>query len=134
MRDLSDKAPPTYRLAVGQWDAPQEEVQPGFLSILDPNPAKIMRPPDGSTTGRRTTLANWLTSPENPLTARVMGNRMWFHDFGQGLVATPSDFGQMGQRPTHPDLMDWLRCEFRPPGGDNRPNHKMLRQSERSRE
>ncbi len=126
MRDLSGEAPPTYRLAVGQWDAPQEQVQPGFLSILDPNPAKITRPPDGNTTGRRTTLANWLTSPDNPLTARVMVNRIWFHHFGQGLVDTPSDFGQMGQRPTHPELLDWLASEFVRTGWDIKRMHKLM--------
>jgi hypothetical protein len=126
MRDLSDKAPPTYRLAVGAWDAPQEQVQPGFLSILDPNPAKITPPPGGNTTGRRTALANWLTNPENPLTARVMVNRIWFHHFGQGLVDTPSDFGQMGQRPTHPELLDWLASEFVRTGWDIKRMHKLM--------
>jgi len=85
-----------------------------------------MRPPDGNTTGRRTTLANWLTSPENPLTARVIVNRIWFHHFGQGLVDTPSDFGQMGQRPTHPELLDWLASEFVRTGWDIKRMHKLM--------
>jgi hypothetical protein len=126
MRDLSDKAPPTYRLAVGVWDARQEEVQPGFLSILDPNPAKITPPPGGNTTGRRTALANWLTDPNNPLTARVMVNRLWFYHFGQGIVDTPSDFGLMGQRPTHPELLDWLASEFVRTGWDIKRMHKLI--------
>lgn len=126
MRDLSDKAPPTYRLAVGVWDARQEEVQPGFLSILEPNPAKITPPPGGNTTGRRSALANWLTDPNNPLTARVMVNRIWFYHFGQGIVDTPSDFGLMGQRPTHPELLDWLASEFVRTGWDIKRMHKLI--------
>ncbi len=126
MRDWSDKAPPTYRLAVGVWNARQEEVQPGFLSILDPNPAKITSPSGGNTTGRRTALANWLTDPGNPLTARVMVNRIWFYHFGQGIVDTPSDFGLMGQRPTHPELLDWLASEFVRTGWDIKRMHKLI--------
>jgi Protein of unknown function (DUF1553)/Protein of unknown function (DUF1549) len=126
MHDLSDKAPPTYRLAVGVWDARQEEVQPGFLSILDPNPAKITPPPSGYSTGRRTALANWLTDPKNPLTARVMVNRIWFYHFGQGIVDSPSDFGLMGKRPTHPELLDWLASDFVRTGWDIKRMQKLI--------
>ena len=98
MRDVSAKAPATHILDVGVWDAPEEEVQPGFLTFLIPVPAKIS--PGTATTGRRTALANWLTDPANPLTARVMVNRLWHYHFGQGIVATPSDFGVMGATPT----------------------------------
>jgi hypothetical protein len=112
MTDLSDSSPLTYVLRRGNWDAPKSEVQPGFLSILDPEPAKIVPPTDGHSTGRRTTLANILTDKRNPLTARVMANRIWQHHFGRGIVATPSDFGLKGDRPTHPELLDWLASEF----------------------
>ncbi len=124
MRDISSQAPSTYRLAAGAWDAPQEEVQPGFLSILDPGPAKVS--PSATTTGRRTALANWIVSRDNPLTARVMVNRLWFHHFGHGIVDSPSDFGAMGQRPTHPELLDWLASEFVQSGWDIKRMQKLI--------
>ena len=126
MRDLSAKAPATHLLSAGAWDAPQEEVQPGFLSILDPNPAAVTTPDGAITTGRRTALANWIASPTNPLTARVMVNRIWFHHFGQGIVDSPSDFGAMGARPTHPELLDWLASEFVQSGWDVKHMHKLI--------
>jgi hypothetical protein len=81
MTDLSRQAPATHILSVGMYDAPKEEVQPGFLSLLDPTPAKIVPPANQNSTGRRTALANWLTDPENPLPARVMVNRIWHYHF-----------------------------------------------------
>ena len=112
MVDLNDDAPATHVLAVGVFDQPLEEVEPGFLTILDPEIPKI-EPPEGvETTGRRTALANWLASPENPLTARVMVNRLWHYHFGTGIVANTSDFGVMGLGPSHPELLDWLADEF----------------------
>lgn len=87
------------------------DIAPGFLTVLDPADAVI--PSVGAkTTGRRTALAKWLASPENPLTARVIVNRIWQQHFGRGLVATPSDFGHLGQPPTHPELLDWLASRF----------------------
>jgi hypothetical protein len=125
MHDLSDKAPATHLLAAGAWDAPQEEVQPGYLSIINSNTPQIKAVP-GVTTGRRTALANWIASPDNPLTARVMVNRIWFHHFGRGIVDTPSDFGAMGGRPTHPELLDWLASEFVQSGWDIKRMQKLI--------
>ncbi len=126
MHDVSANAPATHRLAAGAWDAPQEEVQPGFLSIIDPASPKIMPAASGNSTGRRTALANWIASPDNPLTARVMVNRIWSYHFGRGIVDTPSDFGAMGGRPTHPELLDWLATEFVKIGWDIKRTHKLI--------
>ena len=84
-------------------------VDPGFLSVIDPEPATIPTPPEDSpTSGRRTVLAKWLTQPDHPLTSRIVVNRIWQSHFGKGLVATPSDFGRLGDAPSHPELLDWL--------------------------
>ena len=124
--DISRQSPPTHILAVGQYDAPLEEVQPGFLSILDSRPARIIPPRVAESTGRRTALANWLASPKNPLTARVMVNRIWHYHFGRGILATPSDFGRMGDRPTHPRLLDWLADEFIRSGWSIKQMHRLI--------
>jgi len=108
------------------YDAPKEEVQPGFLSLLDPTPAKIVPPANENSTGRRTALAKWLTDPGNPLPARVMVNRIWHYHFGQGIVGTPSDFGAMGERPSHPELLDWLAKEFVRSGWSIKHMHRLM--------
>ncbi len=110
MIDVSATAPPTHILRGGNWDAKGDEVQPGFLSILDPTDAKVTPLPNS--TGRRSALAAWLTDPKNPLVARVMVNRIWHYNFGRGIAATPGDFGRMGSRPTHPELLDYLASTF----------------------
>src|SRR6185295_7517437 len=112
MIDIGVNAPPTYVHTRGDPYAHGEEVQPGFVSILDPGNAKIVPLPELNSTGRRSALAAWLTSIDNPLSARVMVNRMWQYNFGTGIVATPGDFGRMGSRPTHPELLDYLANYF----------------------
>jgi hypothetical protein len=102
--------PPTHILIRGKASSPGPEVETR-------PPALIARgfeplPPGGRSSRRRLALARWLVSPENPLTARVMVNRVWKWHFGEGLVRTPNDFGVMGQRPTHPELLDWLAAWF----------------------
>jgi hypothetical protein len=126
MKDLSASAPATHVLNVGAYDAPLQEVQPGFLAIVNPNPPNVIPPAGLSSTGRRTALANWIASPENPLTARVMVNRMWFHHFGQGITPDPSDFGAMGGKPSHPEMLDWLASEFIRGGWDMKAMHKLM--------
>jgi hypothetical protein len=69
-------------------------------------------PAGGSTTGRRTALAKWIASRENPLPSRVLANRIWQHHFGRGLAESPSDFGRLGEPPSHPELLDWLASEL----------------------
>ncbi|MGH7185036.1 MAG: DUF1553 domain-containing protein [Pseudomonadota bacterium] len=110
--DEKGDPPATYVLAAGNYAKPLEQVQPGFLSVFGDAPAEVRPPANGRATGRRLALANWIASPDNPWTARVMVNRLWQRHFGRGIVATPDDFGLSGSRPTHPELLDWLAREF----------------------
>jgi hypothetical protein len=126
MVDQGRDAPPTYILAKGVWDAPLDEVQPGFLSIIDANPAKVVPPEGIQSSGRRTALANWLTAPSNPLPSRVMVNRIWHYHFGRGIVASPSDFGIMGERPSNPQLLDYLASAFVENGWSIKSMHRMI--------
>jgi hypothetical protein len=126
MMDASGSAPPTYLLSKGIWDAPEEEVQPGFLSILDSSAAKIVAPEGANTTGRRSVLANWLVDPKNPLTARVMVNRIWQYHFGTGIAGTSSDFGVMGERPSNPQLLDYLAATFVEDGWSMKAMHRRI--------
>ncbi len=138
MFDVSRTAPPTHVLGVGVYTSPGQEVEPGFLGILDDRPVKVTS--TNNSTGRRTALANWLADPSNPLTARVMVNRVWHHHFGTGIVATPGDFGVMGARPTHPELLDWLTADFTSHGWSLKRLHRLImtssayRQSSQQRE
>src|SRR6202522_4595266 len=126
MRDLNATAPPTYILHGGSRFAPGDEVQPGFLSILDPSDAKITPPAGVNSTGRRSALAAWLTDASNPLPARVMVNRIWHYHFGRGIVATPGDFGRMGAHPTHPELLDYLAGYFVDNGWSIKKVHRLI--------
>jgi hypothetical protein len=124
--DLSSESPKTYVLKGGSYENPTEEVQPGFLSILNPAATPIIKPVALNSTGRRTALARLLTDPENPLTARVFVNRVWQHHFNQGIAATPSDFGFKGERPTHPELLDWLASQFVKQNWSVKKLHKLI--------
>jgi mono/diheme cytochrome c family protein len=124
--DNGREAPPTHVLAGGSWDVPKEEVQPGFLTIVDPTSPKITPPEGLNSTGRRSALANWLADAKNPLTARVMVNRIWAYHFGTGIVATPSDFGVMGERPSHPKLLDYLASAFVESGWSVKKMHRLI--------
>jgi hypothetical protein len=126
MIDNNREAPKTHVLSGGAYDAPQEEVAPGFLTILDPSDAKIVPPANVDSTGRRTALANWLADASNPLTTRVIVNRVWQYHFGRGLAGTPSDLGLMGERPTHKELLDWLTAEFVEKGWSLKKLHKLI--------
>ncbi|MBI1371284.1 MAG: DUF1553 domain-containing protein [Phycisphaera sp.] len=100
--------PATHRLYRGDPMSPREQVAPDALEVIGSLGLKIDTPEQQ----RRVALANWITSKDNPLTPRVMVNRLWQYHFGRGIVATPSDFGAMGFKPTHPQLLDWLAAEF----------------------
>jgi hypothetical protein len=115
LTEPADHLPVTRLFHRGDPRQPKEVVRPGALSVLAPEGQTIEFPgknPSLSTSGRRLEFARWLTSRNNPLVARVLVNRVWLHHFGRGLVGTPSDFGAMGERPSHPELLDWLASEF----------------------
>jgi hypothetical protein len=88
----------------------EEVVEPAFLTLLGEEKPVIK--PTAATTGRRSALADWIASGKNPFTARVMVNRIWQRHFAEGLVATPNDFGMLGEAPSHPELLDWLTTRF----------------------
>jgi len=115
-------------------DLDQNAIEPGFLAVLSSR-ADVRRgstlPIDQSTdqadfSGRRTRLAAWISRPDNPLTTRVIVNRIWQQHFGQGIVTTPSNFGRMGKLPTHPDLLDWLAVTFVENGWSMKQLHKLI--------
>lgn len=108
-------------------DRKERDVLPGVLSIFSPEPAQIAPLTTGvSSTGRRASLAQWLTSRDNPLTPRVMANRVWQNHFGTGLVATSSDFGHLGEQPSHPELLDWLTSAFLESNGSFKSLHRLI--------
>ena len=112
MVDAASPSPQTHVLSGGAYNAQQDEVQPGFLTILDERPAEILPVANAQSTGRRAALARWLTQADNPLTSRVMANRIWHYQFGRGIAGTPSDFGMMGERPVNKELLDYLAVRF----------------------
>ncbi len=122
--ETADFSPKTYLLKRGDYALKGAELSPAFPAVLAKNPPKIT--PIGHSSGRRTALANWLTQADHPLTGRVMVNRVWQHHFGRGLVATPSDFGIMGEEPSHPELLDWLATEFVARGWSLKSLHRLM--------
>ncbi len=101
-------------------------IAPGFLTVLGDQAVRLTPPPHQESTGRRAALATWLTRPDHPLTARVIVNRVWQMHFGRGLVATANDFGVLGERPSHPELLDWLADEFVRDGWSLKKLHRLI--------
>ena len=125
--DPEEQAPPTFVLHRGEPGRLLEEVRPRFPGALDGTAIDPAPPgPDASGTARRASLARWLTDPSHPTTARVMVNRLWQHHFGRGLVATPNNFGVMGDPPSHPELLDWLAVEFIARGTRLKAMHRLM--------
>ncbi len=105
--------PPSYFLIRGDIESRGSLMKPGFIDVITYGNPPVEDPPaNGRTSGRRRALAAWLGSADNPLTARVIVNRIWSHHFGRGIVGTLDNFGKMGETPTHPELLDWLAVEF----------------------
>jgi mono/diheme cytochrome c family protein len=125
------EAPSTHVLIRGNAATPGKRVEPRFPLVLCPSrqaatPVIPKPAAESKTSGRRRVLAAWVSSADNPLTARVLVNRVWQHHFGRGLVATPSDFGRNGAAPTHPELLDWLAADFVEHGWRLKRFHKIL--------
>ena len=140
------KTPPTHLLKRGEWKKKGPAVEPAFPRVMlgagEQAPATAdLRPAILSLTGataatvpladafaplNRRDLARWVTRPDHPLTARVFMNRVWQHHFGRGLVGTPNDFGLRGEKPTHPELLDYLATEFVANGWHLKPIHRLI--------
>ncbi len=124
--DAGPQAPPVHLLTGGDPANPGETIPPGYLSMVSLSDVDTAGTSGTKPTGRRLQLARWITDPTNPLTARVIVNRLWQHHFGEGLVRTPDNFGSMGDEPTHPGLLDWLACELVDGGWRLKRLHKMI--------
>ena len=122
--DVGPKAPPT----VIPDDRKAEPLEPGFLTLLTGGEPAVIPPVPSApnSTGRRTALARWIIDPKNPLAARVMVNRLWQYHFGRGLVKTASDYGTLGEPPSHPELLDWLATQFIEGGWSMKKMHRLM--------
>ncbi len=124
-------APPSYFLHRGSPGQKGSVVQPGAIAVASRSDLPFPVAPEGAATSwRRRAFADWVASPENPLTARVMVNRIWQQHFGEGLVETPSNFGKMGEKPTHPELLDYLAVEFMEKGWSVKALQRLILNSE----
>ncbi|WP_422930914.1 DUF1549 domain-containing protein [Singulisphaera sp. PoT] len=125
--DKGREPPPLHLLKKGDPNRPSEVVEPGHLSMVPLLDQPFKAPAvDAKTSQRRLQLAQWITDPRNPLTARVWVNRLWQHHFGQGLVRSPDNFGFTGDKATHPELLDWLANALIEGGWKSKPLHKMM--------
>jgi mono/diheme cytochrome c family protein len=124
-------APGPFNVFIG--GSPQrkgDEIVPASLRVLDPLPTHYALDAQSAEGDRRLALARWICAPDNPLTPRVLANRIWHYHFGRGLVDTPSDFGYMGGRPTHPELLDWLARQLEENGWHWKPLHRLIMTSQ----
>ena len=119
----------TFILGRGLPTMKGKEVSPRFPQVLNPPEPAIDDENSAESSGKRLALAKWMTSPTNPMTSRVMVNRVWQHHFGRGIVRSSSDFGFQGMRPTHPELLDWLSGQFVAEGWSLKRLHKLIMMS-----
>ncbi len=130
---IADSGPtpqPSYFLNRGVADSKGSLMGPGVLSVISPNYVFPPAPAGATSTWRRRGFAEWVASPDNPLTARVMVNRLWQHHFGEGIVRTPSNFGKLGEQPLHPELLDWLASQFVAKGWSMKAMHRLMMNSQ----
>lgn len=120
------KPRPIHVLFRGDVRSPRKEVGPGALEVFADLPGQFDLSTDSPDGQRRAALARWLSDRRNPLVWRAIVNRVWGHHFGNGIVATPGDFGRMGEPPTHPELLDWLALEFRDGGQSLKDLHRLI--------
>jgi hypothetical protein len=122
--DVGPVAPPT------KIPGHENDIAPGYLVVLDRQPLNVPKiEPKSNSTGRRTALAKWLTQPNHPLTTRVIANRVWQYHFGRGIVGTSSDYGVLGDKPTHPELLDYLARRFVENGWSFKQMHRLVMNS-----
>jgi cytochrome c553 len=131
VREFGAEPMATQVLIRGSAATPGKAVQPQFIRVLCPSdaaarPAPPVRSPNRPSTGLRRELAEWITSPRNPMTARVIVNRLWHYHFGRGIVATPNDFGKTGMAPSHPELLDWLASNLVEGGWRLKRLHRLI--------
>ena len=123
VKDEPEKRTEIHLLARGDYDKKGDRVSMRALGVLLPDDSPEL---SENTAKPRAELAKWVADPDNPLTARVMVNRIWHYHLGRGIVATPNDFGRMGERPTHPELLDYLANEFVSSGWSVKRIHKLI--------
>jgi hypothetical protein len=125
------EVPPSYFKIRGDVNSQGHPTQPGFIKVITYfNPPTVVAPPTPNTSGRRLALADWLVSPENPLTARVIVNRIWHHHFGRGIVPTLDNFGKNGEPPVNQELLDWMSVYFMEHGWSVKQLHRLIMTSD----
>ena len=125
LRESKSYRPQSFLMVRGDWRRKGPPLKPAFPRIIQAKSVRIVDKP-GKSTGRRIQLARWLTRPDHPLTARIIVNRVWQHHFGHGLFRTPSDVGEMGEEPSHPQLLDWLASELIHSGWSLKHIHRLI--------
>ncbi len=133
LTEPADSLPTTFLFHRGDHRQPKDAIAPGGLTICRRDTSARLDIPENDTarptSGRRLAYANWLTSGQHPLVARVMVNRIWMHHFGRGISDSPSDFGNLGSPPTHPELLDWLADQFVATGWSMKSLHRLMMKS-----
>lgn len=129
LTEIPGSVPTTHLFHRGDYRQPKDAIAPGALTVCSLPGQRVDFPEkaaDMPTTGRRLAFARWITGSENPLTARVLANRIWLHHFGRGLVNTPGEFGVLGERPSHPELLDWLARDLVSGGWKLKRFHRLI--------